>query len=117
VNEVNQERLILKTSGRFVFVMMDEIDWMKAEGNYVRIYRGKERYLIRDTLASMETRLDKSRFVRINRSVIVNIERIRELKSFRPYGIKVVLENEKCWNWGRRYRSNLDDLMRRFRSS
>lgn len=96
--------------------MMDEIDWMRAEGNYVRICKGKERYLIRDTLTHMENRLDKSRFVRVNRSVIVNIERIRELKSFRPYGVKVVLENDRCWNWGRRYRSNLDDLMRRFRS-
>lgn len=112
-----QERLVFKTSGRFVFVSMEEIDWMEAEGNYVRVYRGKERYLIRETMAGMESRLDKERFIRVNRSIIVNIERIRELKSYRPYGIQVVLDNEKSWKWGRRYRSNLDVLMKRFRPS
>jgi len=117
LNEQNQERLIFKTSGRFVFVSMDEIDWMEAEGNYVRVHRGKEKYLVRESLSGLLDRLNKDSFVRVNRSIVVNVSRIKELKCFRPYGVRVVLDNEMSWNWGRRYRANLDLLMKRFRTS
>lgn len=74
------ERLMIKSPGRVYFIRADEIDWVEAEGNYVRIHAGRETHFLRDTLGGMEARLDPNKFVRIHRSVIVNVESIRELQ-------------------------------------
>jgi two-component system LytT family response regulator len=73
-------RLIVRSSGRISFVRVDEIDWLEAADNYVRIHMSRESHLIRDTLQSLETRLDPSRFLRIHRSTVVNFDRIKELQ-------------------------------------
>jgi two-component system, LytTR family, response regulator len=75
-----QERLILKTSGRVFFLKVDEIDWVEAEGNYVRLHVGATSHLLRETMKGMEAKLDSSRFIRIHRSTIVNTDRIKELQ-------------------------------------
>jgi two-component system, LytTR family, response regulator len=74
------ERLMIKSPGRVYFIRADEIDWIESEGNYVRIHAGKESHFLRDTLGSMEARLDRQKFVRIHRSTIVNVESIKELQ-------------------------------------
>jgi two-component system, LytTR family, response regulator len=74
------ERLRIKTGGRIYFVRLDEIDWIEAAGNYVRLHVGKEDHLLRETMAAFERKLDPARFVRIHRSTIVNVDRIRELQ-------------------------------------
>jgi two-component system LytT family response regulator len=74
------ERLMIKLPGRVYFIRADEIDWIESEGNYVRIHAGKESHFLRDTLGSMEARLDQQKFVRIHRSTIVNVESIKELQ-------------------------------------
>lgn len=73
-------RFLVKTSGRVVFVRSEEIDWIEAAGNYVRLHVGTASHLIRDTMASVESRLDPDKFARVHRCAIVNIERIRELE-------------------------------------
>jgi len=78
---VPPERLVVKSGGRIHFVRVDEIDWIDAAGNYVRLHAGSESYLLRETMASVESRLDASRFVRIHRCHIVNAERIREVQT------------------------------------
>jgi two-component system LytT family response regulator len=74
------ERLMVKSGGRIYFVRIDDIDWIEAAGNYVRLHVGTEAHLLRDSLTALEAKLDPRRFVRIHRSTIVNLERIRELQ-------------------------------------
>jgi two-component system LytT family response regulator len=74
------KRLVVKSSGRVYFLKIDEIDWIEAEGNYVRLHVGTNSHLLRETMKGMEAALDPDRFIRIHRSTIVNTERIRELQ-------------------------------------
>ena len=74
------ERLIVKSGGRVFFVRTEDIDWVEASGNYVKIHAKGEAHLIRESMKNMETKLDSKTFVRIHRSAIVNIDRIKELE-------------------------------------
>ena len=73
------ERLVVKTAGRVHFVSAAEIDWIEAAGHYLLLHAGADVHEMRDTLARLEARLDAARFVRVHRSAIVNVDRIREL--------------------------------------
>ncbi len=74
------ERLIVKSGGRVFFVRTEEIDWVEASGNYVKIHTKNDAHLLRESMKNMESRLDPKTFVRIHRSAIVNIDRIKELE-------------------------------------
>ena len=73
-------RLVIRTAGRVVFLDMNEIDWIEAAANYVKLHVGKESYLLREGIGHISAKLDPERFVRIHRSSIVNVNRIRELQ-------------------------------------
>lgn len=73
------KRIAVKSAGRTIYVNIDEIDWIGAAGNYLEIHVGKQKFLIREKLSSLETKLDPEKFVRIHRSTLLNIERIKEL--------------------------------------
>jgi two-component system LytT family response regulator len=72
-------RLVIRSAGRIFFLRVEEIDWLEAADNYVRIHVGRESHLVRETLQSLQDRLDPSRFLRIHRSTVVNLDRIKEL--------------------------------------
>jgi two-component system, LytTR family, response regulator len=74
------ERLIVKSSGRVFFIRTDEIDWVEASGNYVKVHARDDSHLLRESMKNMEGKLDPKAFVRIHRSAIVNIDRIKELE-------------------------------------
>jgi len=74
------ERMIVKSSGRVFFVRTEDIDWVEASGNYVKIHTKSDAYLLRESMKNMEAKLDPKIFVRIHRSAIVNIDRIKELE-------------------------------------
>ncbi len=86
------ERLAIKDGARVVFLRFDEIDWIEAADYYVQIHAGGKSYLHRETMMSLERRLDAGLFVRIHRSAIVNRRRIRELRNGRQREAVVVLE-------------------------
>jgi len=71
-------RLAIRDAGRVLFLQPDEIDWIEAEGNYVRLHVGKESHLLRETMNAAEERLASKKFLRVSRSTIVNLERIAE---------------------------------------
>jgi two-component system LytT family response regulator len=73
-------RLVIRTGGRVVFLDLDEVDWIEAAANYVKLHVGKESYLLREGIGHIACKLDPERFVRIHRSSIVNVSRIRELQ-------------------------------------
>ena len=75
-----KQRIVVKSSGRVFFVKVDDIDWIEAEGNYVRLHMGTQSHLLRETMKGMESVLDTAQFIRIHRSTIVNADRIRELQ-------------------------------------
>ena len=74
------ERLIVKSGGRVFFVRTDEVDWVEASGNYVKLHTRNDAYLLRESMKNMESKLDPKTFVRIHRSAIVNIDSIKELE-------------------------------------
>lgn len=75
-------RVLVRNGSRTVLLRTAEIDWIESAGNYVRIHVGRERHLLRETMAALEEKLDPELFFRIHRSTIVNLERVRELEPY-----------------------------------
>src|SRR5205814_6616545 len=87
------ERLAVAENGRILFVKTSEIDWIEADGNYARLHAGARKYQIRGTLSNLERKLNPRHFLRIHRSTIVNVHRIKEIHPwFHGYHV-VLLEN------------------------
>ncbi|HZI64140.1 MAG TPA: LytTR family DNA-binding domain-containing protein [Thermoanaerobaculia bacterium] len=105
------ERLVVRTSGRVIFVKTADIDWVEAAGNYLRLHVGSESYLIRDTMAAMEARLDPRQFVRVHRSTLVNLERVKELQPLFHGEYAVLLTNGARLTLSRGYRDRLQHLL------
>jgi two-component system LytT family response regulator len=101
----NQDRLVIKAEGRVIFVRVEEIDWIQANGNYVRVHVGKTSYLHRQTIGGLQEQLDPARFLRIHRSAIVNIDQIRELRPWPTGEYVVLLRNGKELTLSRGYRA------------
>lgn len=104
-------RLVIKTKGRIIFLNEDEIDWVEAAANYVRLNAGGESYLFRETLSRTAERLNPNQFIRIHRSMIVNVRRIRELIPVNSGEYIVVLKNGKELSCSRGYRVNLQQII------
>jgi two-component system LytT family response regulator len=104
-------RLVVKSGGRVVFVDMSEIDWVEAAGNYVEVKTRSGGYLIREGIGSLSKRLDPSQFVRIHRSIIVNVRKIKELQPCNRGEYMVVLKDGKQLSCSRGYRAKLQELI------
>ncbi|MFN8007831.1 MAG: LytTR family DNA-binding domain-containing protein [Terriglobia bacterium] len=105
------DRLVVKRAGRISFLKISEIDWIEAEGNYVKLHSGKESFLVRETLNQMEERLDSENFLRIHRSTIVNINCVKELRSWFHGDYQVVLHDKTELLLSRKYRERLRDFI------
>lgn len=106
-------RLAIKAGGRVVFLDMDEIDWIEAAANYVRVNVGKESYQLRAAIGHITERLDPSRFVRIHRSTIVNVRKIKALQPCNTGEYIAILSDGKELSCGRSYRLQLQKLIGR----
>jgi two-component system, LytTR family, response regulator len=104
-------RMAVKSGGRIFFLRADEIDWVEAEGNYVRLHVGKESYLLRETIGALEEQLDRRKFLRIHRSTIVNIDRIQELQPWFHGEFRVILRNGTALMLSRTHREKLQELL------
>lgn len=107
------ERFVIKTSGRVFFVRAEEIDWIEAAGNYVKLHVGSEAHLFRETMNALETRLHPDTFYRIHRSHIVNIERVRELQPWFNGEYVVLLKDGTRLTLSRGYREKLQERLGR----
>lgn len=85
-------RVLVKSPDRILFLKPDEIDHIEACGNYVVLFSGKEKHIVRETMTAMEARLSSSGFMRINRSVILNLSRIKELQPLAAGEYVVILK-------------------------
>jgi len=105
------ERMVIKSGGRAFFLKTDEIDWVEAEGKYVRLHVGKESYLVREAISGLEAQLDPKKFLRIHRSTIVNIDRVRELQPWFHNEYRVILRDGTELMLSRSCRKKLGDLL------
>jgi two-component system, LytTR family, response regulator len=109
------ERLSIKSTGksggRVIFLDVDEIDWIGAADNYVEVHAGRESHLLHATMNNLESRLDPDKFLRIHRSAIVNIGRIKELHPLFHGEYQIILKDGAQLTSGRGYRENLQKLL------
>jgi len=107
------DRLVVKSGGRLFFLRTDEIDWVEASGNYVRLHVGATSHLLRETMNAIEGRLDPEKFFRIHRSRIVNMERIQEMQPWLNGEYAVLLRTGTRLTLSRGYREKLQERLGR----
>jgi len=105
-------RLAIRSEGRVRLLEIDEIDRIVAAGNYVDVHAGAKQHRMRETMASLESRLDPQRFIRVSRAAFVGIAHIREVQPLFNGDFVVLLKNGAQVNGSRRYRAALDVLLR-----
>ena len=104
------DRLVVKAVGRVFFLKTDEIDWIEAAGNYVKLHVGRDSHMIRETMNGIESKLDPAKFLRIHRSTVVNIDRIKELHPMFSGDYAVILRNGTELALSRNYRERFTEL-------
>ncbi len=101
------ERVLIKSVGTVFFLKADEIDWISAEENYVRLHCGKSSHLLREKISNLEEQLDPGRFRRIHRSTIVNLDRVDRLHNVSHGDYQVVMKDGTELVLSRAYRERL----------
>jgi two-component system, LytTR family, response regulator len=110
---MRNQRLLLKAGGRMLIICEKEIDWLESEGHYVRIHFRNETVLLRAKISQMENELDPHDFLRINRSIIVHLDFVRELKpSFRG-AYRTILKDGTVLTLSPEYRKRLYSMFAR----
>jgi len=105
-------RFLVKGDGQMYFVAVDDIDWIEAYGNYVRLHVGKSVHLIRETLGNIERKLDATRFARVHRSSIVNLDRVARMDLWGAGDYVVLLKDGTKLKLSRWYRSRIEQQTR-----
>ena len=105
-------RVAVRTGEKFVVVRWQDVDWIEAADNYVKLHAGSKEFLLRDTLASLEDQLDPERFARIHRSAIVQIDRIAEIHPATHGDADLVLRTGATLVLSRTWRDRLLRLIR-----
>ena len=105
------ERFGVRVRGEVVFIRVSSIDWIAGAGNYVRLYSGTESHLLRESLQNLAARLDPAVFLRVHRSAIVNIERVRKLVPAADGSLSIVLQNATAIPLGPTYRTALEEAL------
>lgn len=104
------ERLVVKKLNREFILNASDIERIDANGNYVTIYAQGNAWPLRESLATLERRLDSKHFARVHRGHIVNLDRIREIQPWDSGDYRIVLTDGSFVNFSRRYRSRLPQL-------
>lgn len=105
------DRILLKSSGEIYFLKVDEIDWIEAEGDYMKFHVAGKAHLLRETMVRLEARLDPERFIRIHRSTIVNIDRVRKLTPAFAGDYAVILADGTKLRLSRGYQERMQAVM------
>ena len=104
-------RFLVRSGGRVVFLAYDEVEWIEAAANYVRLHAGKACHTLRGSISSIATKLPEDQFVRIHRSTIVNVRTIKELQPCNSGEFIVVLQSGKELSCSRGYAAELRRLI------
>lgn len=106
------QRFPVRRGNEFTFVQVADVDWIEGLGDYAGLHVGGKTHLIREALTSLENRLDRQHFVRIHRSIIVQVERIVRVEPSVNRDALITLRNGKVLRLSRTYRSRLDELLK-----
>jgi two-component system, LytTR family, response regulator len=104
-------RFPIRANGEIYFVKADDVDWIDAEGNYVALHAGGRRHLVRETIKSLEARLDPAKFVRVHRSAIINLDRLRKLQPYFHGEYVITLQDGTTLTSSRTYSDRLRALL------
>ena len=110
-NARERERIVVKSGSRLVFLRKDSVEWIEAQGDYVKLHYGKESLMMRETMASIAERFDPKRFVRIHRSRIINIDHVRELRPLLGGDYAILMKDGTQLTLSRSYRTTLDAIL------
>jgi len=102
------KRLMVKSSGQYFFLKVNDIEWIEAAGNYVRIHSDHKKYLIRNTMVNMAKKLDPKSFYRIHRSSIVNINKVKSMEKWFHGDYKVKMQSGEELTMSRNYKELLE---------
>jgi two-component system, LytTR family, response regulator len=105
-------RIVVREGERLFFVRAEEVDWIDAQGNYARLHAKGKTHLVRETMKSLEARLDPTTFVRIHRSVIVNVDRIGSLEPYFHGEYVVTMKDGTKFTSSRSHSERLRSLLR-----
>lgn len=105
------ERIVVKNAGKIFFLSVEEIDWIEASDNYVRLHVGKESHLVHGTMNKLESKLNPEKFLRVHRSTIVNLSRIKELHPLFHGEYAILLQNGKEITSSRTYKNRLQKFL------
>jgi len=108
------ERLVIKAGGRIIFLDAHEIDWIEAADYYIALHIGNRSHVLRETMAELEAKLDPQKFLRIHRSIIVNLERITQLQAEGSGDYSVILRDGTKLKLSRRRREKLQLMLKRW---
>ena len=103
--------MTIRTSEGFLLLALEEIEWIEARGDYVRIHSCDRVELLREPIGRLAERLDPARFVRVHRSAIVNLNRIREIRRSTAGECMVVLDNGVRCKLSRSGRERLGQIL------
>ncbi len=105
------DRVVIKSSGRIYFLKIEEIDWVEGAGDYLSLHSGSQTHLIRETMGNFHAKLDSQKFLRIHRSTIVNIERIKDIEHLVKGDYIITLTSGIRLKASRGYRRELQALL------
>ena len=111
-DDVLQDRILVKTGTRVLFVNPSDIDWVEAAGNYVKLHVGGNEYIVRESITRLENMLAARQFARVHRSTIVNLNRVRELRPWFSGEMIIVMQNGTELKLSRTYRKDLEKRVR-----
>jgi two-component system LytT family response regulator len=105
------DRVVIKSGGRIYFLKIEEIDWVEGAGDNLSLHSGNQTHLIRETMGNFHAKLDSQKFLRIHRSTIVNIERIKDIQPLFKGDYVITLTNGIRLKASRGYRRELQALL------
>jgi two-component system LytT family response regulator len=106
------DRIMLKSSGEIIFLKVGEIDWIEAEGDYMKFHLAGRSHLMRETMARLEARLDPRQFIRIHRSTIVNLDRVQKLSPSFAGEYAVILRDGTKLKLSRGFHERISSLLK-----
>lgn len=108
-----QPKLLVEDNDRGILLNLNTVDWVEADRNYLYLHVADRRYEVRGTIESLEEKLDRDRFLRLNRSSLVRIDFIREFQKWTHGEYRVILQSGKTLAWTRRYLDHHPELLRK----
>jgi two-component system LytT family response regulator len=105
------DRLVIRDAGRVFFLGLNEIDWVEAAGNYVRVHAGKQAHLVRHTISGLLQRLPANDFLRVSRSAIVSLKHVREVQPLFNGCFVFILQSGVRVESSRRFRRQISDAL------